>query len=737
MKIPHSFRQEKYVLAGLMKYPQIWGEVSYFLSESDFYSETKKINSTIFSVLKMNLNDDKAVDAVIITEKIIQLGIGDSHEAIYDYILSLSLIQITEKGALEAVRQLKLITLKRDLFLTHQKNIEFLCSPQSANKSAEEIIATVDKTNNEKINSFIVTSNEPINLCEGLSDFVEDIGNRPKDNLGLITPWKNFNNYYGGLRMRDSYCFAGRAKHGKALAFGTLIPTPNGFKKIEDIKEGEFVFSEKGNIIEVVATKYWINRSCFSTIIGDTTIEADENHEWEVFEDIDGEPKVLTSREIYESGDNFYVKGDCCIKSSGDNEEIISGFLDRNSKRYSDIKEALFSPSLIFYSKRVRVKVLSLIEKNKATKNIDGFTEIIADSDEEKYFISSLIRSLGYNLKILNKDGLKILKYSKDKCFYKIKFSPTGEKSTACIQVDNPTHLYLCSEFFIPTHNSTILMDLAYRVGNCIYQTSIIGQKNIPILFLDTEQEKDENKIKLASCIANVDSSLIESGRWRNNPEITKNVRDAMKGIEKHSYHHIYVPRLSVQEMRSLCLRWYHKHVGRGNPCLIVYDYLKLSGEDLTKASKEYLMASYKIDVLKDMVKEEINGCLIFGVQRNRSGVGKDAVDDETSIALSDGIVQLASGVFIIRRKIPEELAVETDKFGTHKLIEVVARKRGFDGKDNSIIKFNGKWMNNFLCMEIDNYRVNEVGTGRELSDYLALSPQAQSSYKEAEKVIF
>lgn len=491
---PHSYKQEKNVLAGIIRYPETWLEISPFLTKEDFYSKYKKVHFVIFTIIKNELDQNKPIDPVLISEKINNLGITDGAIKIFDYIESLSLIQISKNGLLEAVKELKKITARREIYEASKQNLDFVSDPKVSNLKLSEIIQSVDEVHNKKINSFYTEDNDPHNLCTDLHAFIEELGENPKEHLGLITHWPHFNAYYGGLRLKDSYGFAGRAKNGK----------------------------------------------------------------------------------------------------------------------------------------------------------------------------------------------------------------------------------------------STIMMDVAYRVANTIDQTKFCGQKKIPILFLDTEQERDENRIKLASCIANVNPALVESGRWRQNEEAVKAIRENLPLLEGDgsTYYHVYIPRLSVAEIKSICLRWYYKHVGRGNPCLIVYDYLKLSGDDLVSTSKEYLAASHKLDVLKDMVKEEINASLVFGVQRNRSALGKEAADDETSISLSDGLVQLATSLFIIKRKTPEEIAEETLKHGTHKLISVVTRKLGFDGLSNDLIKYKGKWINNFLNMDIHNYRVNEVSTGKDLANYLDLRVDSDNNKK-------
>ena len=40
-------------------------------------------------------------------------------------------------------------------------------------------------------------------------------------------------------------------RHGKALEVNTLIPTPDGFKKIKDLNPGDYVYGENGRPVRV------------------------------------------------------------------------------------------------------------------------------------------------------------------------------------------------------------------------------------------------------------------------------------------------------------------------------------------------------------------------------------------------------------------------------------------------------------------------------------------------------
>lgn len=68
---------------------------------------------------------------------------------------------------------------------------------------------------------------------------------------------------------------------GQALDPETPMPTPDGWRTIDDLREGDKVFDEQGHVAYVTATAEWEDRPCYEIEFGDgSTIIADERHEW-------------------------------------------------------------------------------------------------------------------------------------------------------------------------------------------------------------------------------------------------------------------------------------------------------------------------------------------------------------------------------------------------------------------------------------------------------------------------
>ena len=67
---------EQHVLAGLIRYPDIFHDIEYFIDEKDFYDEDSIVHKTIFKIIKQLANASEPIDPVIIAERINSIGIS-------------------------------------------------------------------------------------------------------------------------------------------------------------------------------------------------------------------------------------------------------------------------------------------------------------------------------------------------------------------------------------------------------------------------------------------------------------------------------------------------------------------------------------------------------------------------------------------------------------------------------------------------------------------------------------
>jgi replicative DNA helicase len=260
------------------------------------------------------------------------------------------------------------------------------------------------------------------------------------------------------------------------------------------------------------------------------------------------------------------------------------------------------------------------------------------------------------------------------------------------------------------------------------FKTSI--ENNTLALFLDTEMSTEEFQFRMLASLSGVPLWYIQTGNWRKDPDMCEKIRKAWAEMKNHKYYHYPVGNMSIDEVCSVIRRWYYSKVGRGNTCIVAYDYIKMTGENVGKNWAEYQAIGEKIDKLKK-ISEEISAPIITAMQQNRSGEHfnkrvSNITDDSSTAAQSDRLQWFASFVGIFRRKVPEEMALDTEEFGTHKLIALKTRFQGRDAAGHqdimrrTIVENIGgrevrstKWTPNFINYDVNNFAVNEKGSLR------------------------
>ena len=250
-----------------------------------------------------------------------------------------------------------------------------------------------------------------------------------------------------------------------------------------------------------------------------------------------------------------------------------------------------------------------------------------------------------------------------------------------------------------------------------------IGVKNkVKALVLDTEMSKEEMQFRLIASISGIPVWHLETGNWRKNKEMCDKFVAAKEQLKQYNYHHHHIGNKDIDQVCALVKRWYYSEVGRGNDCVIAYDYVKLTGEKVDRNWAEYQAIGEKVDKLKKL-SEELNCPIITAMQLNRSGEGQNRIDDSSAISLSDRLQWFASYVGIFRRKSEDELALDGENFGTHKLITLKSRFQGRDaaGHNDYIRRVTGdgseRYVSNYVNFDIQNFNIEERGSLRDIVD--------------------
>jgi len=254
---------------------------------------------------------------------------------------------------------------------------------------------------------------------------------------------------------------------------------------------------------------------------------------------------------------------------------------------------------------------------------------------------------------------------------------------------------------------------------------------NVPVLCLDTEMTRLEIQKRMVAQLSGVPLWHIKTGNWRKDPDMVKKVRATWAQIKEHRFDHLYIGNMDTDEMISAARRWHYYNVGRGNPCVMILDYIKLTGtESLGKNWAEYQSVGEKINKIKRLCIE-LNVPFLTAMQLNRSGdsfnrSSQSVVDDSTVIAVSDRLQWFASNVYIFRQKTHDELAEDGPMHGTHLLKPIKTRNQGKESYGHSPYLMKpipntgtARPVSYYINFSVENFRVQEMGSLRHVVERL------------------
>ena len=195
----YNFELEKQLLAGLLKEPESLAEISNFISISDFYSKQSSLHSAIFRIIQQAIDAGDEIDEIIVAQRVNDLGLSfEDNLKPSDYIKSLSLRKVPKGNILKTAKELKKYSIRREILESSQeiakkmKNI----APES---SYREIIELADNVYNSRINLYEIGNDTPENIYEEMEALVEERGNNPVTEFGMMGPHEKINDIYGSL----------------------------------------------------------------------------------------------------------------------------------------------------------------------------------------------------------------------------------------------------------------------------------------------------------------------------------------------------------------------------------------------------------------------------------------------------------------------------------------------------------------------------------------------------------
>lgn len=271
-----------------------------------------------------------------------------------------------------------------------------------------------------------------------------------------------------------------------------------------------------------------------------------------------------------------------------------------------------------------------------------------------------------------------------------------------------------------PKHGKTTW--LAY------FAAEVAKLNNIKCLYLDTEMKTEDIKFRMLSSYSGIKMWNLETGNVtpEEREHLRKSASDFKKSLESRFYHK-YCVNMTTDQVISLIKRWIMRNIKTDEKFLIVYDYIKMTGEKTSDHNKEYQILGEKVNALKELAGT-YKFPLLTACQLNRDA--ERGNDDSSAIAASDRLQWFASFVAILRRKREEEIEMYGDNIGSHSLIPLATRFQGKEAMghtfktimpllEDSNKKRRYKAVNFFINYDIDNFSVKELNTSDDIAKAL------------------
>ncbi|WP_256842739.1 replicative DNA helicase [Ornithinimicrobium cryptoxanthini] len=165
---------------------------------------------------------------------------------------------------------------------------------------------------------------------------------------------------------------------------------------------------------------------------------------------------------------------------------------------------------------------------------------------------------------------------------------PVPSVPVRCVQVDNHDHLYLAGRSMIPTHNSTLALDIARAAAI---------KSDLATVVFSLEMSRTEITMRLLSAESEIPLQHMRKGTmrdqdWSRIAETQGRIHGAPLFIDDS-------PNMSLMEIRAKCRRLKQRH----NLKLVIVDYLQLMSSGKRVESRQQEVAEFS-RALKLLAKE-------------------------------------------------------------------------------------------------------------------------------------
>ena len=486
-------------------------------------------------------------------------------------------------------------------------------------------------------------------IMEGAVEEIEGIASRGGELVGVPTGFIDLDRLTNGFHAGQLIILAARPAIGKALALDTPVPTPDGWRMMAELSVDDLVFGTDGRPTAITAaTEVMTGRPCHRVSFSDgASLVADEHHQWDVLE---GARRTVTTGELevlLSSGPVTLIGTHPLQGPSSPDAEAMYDLGVALAREWSPDAPAIavhkvrqLPPGLLRSSEQERRSFLAGVLDTCADITADGAVRFTLRRSVVAAQMHELLVTLGFARDLEVREGdherglLEFLLVTDEQLFgdfdrqtqHKEVMRPAAPlRITAvervasvpvrCIEVAAPDHCYLAGRTMVPTHNSTLGLDIA-RAASI--------QNGLTSAIFSLEMSRNEIVMRLLSAEAQISLQNMRSGRmsdpdWRKIASRQGVLHEAPLFIDDS-------PNLTMTEIRAKCRRLKQRNDLR----LVVVDYMQLmqSGKKVESRQQEVSEFSRSLKLLA----KELEVPVIAISQLNR---GPEARNDKKPM-LSD-----------------------------------------------------------------------------------------------------
>jgi len=223
MKLPYSQKVEKHFLASLIRNSAIIPEYIDHLDDSLFYVGTHK---TIAQAIKSQFKIHREVNVLLVSEFISNAGLKNQDDSdLPEYVANIvARSSYTEPSEIEAVfKECYKYKVARSALLSCESTKKDILS--SINGSVKDVLAAAEKGIVMAGTAYIDEDTTPVDLYDGMPEAVEDASEEGTA-IGINTPFKTWNRWWGPLTKGDLTVIAAPAKAGKSTILNYIADVP-------------------------------------------------------------------------------------------------------------------------------------------------------------------------------------------------------------------------------------------------------------------------------------------------------------------------------------------------------------------------------------------------------------------------------------------------------------------------------------------------------------------------------